>query len=85
MRAGKDLDALALAETLLQPRLARTSRHSRLGALVSLLLSRPLVSAPMAARALRVSQQAVQAMLRELGPPVRELSGRRRYRVWGIL
>ena len=59
-RAGKELDALVLAEALLQPKLARKRRNSRLGALVSLLLSRPLVSAPMAARALGVSPQAVQ-------------------------
>jgi hypothetical protein len=85
IRAGKELDALALAQTLIQPKLARKRRSSRLGDLVSLLLSRPLVTAPMAARALGVSQQAVQAMLRDLAPPVRELSGRRRYRVWGIL
>jgi hypothetical protein len=39
----------------------------------------------MAARHLGVSRQAVQSMLRELGSPVRELSGRRRYRVWAIL
>jgi len=84
-RAGKEFGALALADALLQPKLARTRRHSRLGALVSLLLSRPLVSAPMAARALGVSRQAVHGMLRELDSPVRELSGRRRYRVWGIL
>jgi hypothetical protein len=84
-RAGKELDALTLAEALLRPKLARKRRSSRLQALTALLLSRPLVSAPMAARQLGVSRQAVQAMLRELGSPVRELSGRRRYRVWGIL
>jgi hypothetical protein len=84
-RARKELDSLTLAEALLQPRLARRRRNSRLRALVSLLLSRPLVSAPAAARALGISPQAVQTLLRQLVPPVRELSGRRRYRVWAIL
>jgi hypothetical protein len=84
-RAAKELDALALAQTLLQPKLARRRRNSRLAALAALLLERPLVTAPMAARALGASRQAVLHMLRELGSPVRELSGRRRYRVWAIL
>lgn len=85
IRAGKDLDSLLLAEALLRPVLARQRRHSRLSDLVTLLLSRPLISAPMAARALHVSQQAVLRMLPKLGATARELSGRRRYRVWAIL
>ena len=85
IRAAKDLDSLHLAENLLRPVLARQRRHSRLSELVALLLSRPLVSAPMAARTLRVSQQAVLRMLAKLEPVPRELSGRTRYRVWGIL
>jgi hypothetical protein len=85
VRAGKELDSLLLAEGLLRRSLVRRRRNSRLSDLVQLLLSRPLVSAPMAARSLGISQQAVQRMLPELIPPARELSGRRRYRVWAIL
>ena len=84
IRAGKELDNLLMAERLLRPTLAARRRHSRLADLVTLLLSRPVISAPMAARVLRVSPQAVLQMLAKLGPPVRELSGRSRYRVWGI-
>ena len=85
MRAGKDLDSLILAQELMRPKLACRRRNSRISGLAELLLARPLVSAPMAARSLKVSQQAIQQMLRELAPVPRELSGRSRYRVWGIL
>ena len=46
--------------------------------------TRPLVSVPLAAKELKVSPQAVESMLKELGT-VRELTGRGRYRAWGIL
>lgn len=85
VRAGKELDSLILAEGLLRRSLVRRRRNSRLPDFAHLLLSRPLVSVPMVARSLRISQQAVQRMLPELTPPARELSGRRRYRVWAIL
>jgi predicted transcriptional regulator len=57
---------------------------SRLPDLVSLVLSRPLISIPLAAKELRVSPQAVEGMLKELGA-LRELTGRGRYRAWGIV
>jgi len=85
IRAAKELDSLVLAERLLQPTLASRRRHSRLPALAALLLSRPLISAPVAAKHLRVSQQAVLRMMLKLGNVPRELSGRARYRVWAIL
>jgi hypothetical protein len=58
---------------------------SRLPALVDLLLSKPPVSVPLAARALKVSPQAVEGMIEALGASARELTGRGRYRAWGIL
>ena len=84
-RAAKELDSLTLAQRLLEPALAQRRSHSRLPGLVNLLLSHPLISAPVAARSLRVSQQAGLRMLAKLDPVPRELSGRTRYRVWAIL
>lgn len=84
-RAGKDLDRLVMAEGLLRAKLTGRRKSSRLPALVDLLLSRPLVSVPIAAKALRCSNQAVEGMLRQLGSVPRELTGRQRYRVWGIV
>jgi hypothetical protein len=83
--AARDLDSLLLAERLYAPLLARQRRHSRLGKLVDLLLSSPVVSIPFAAHSLGVSPQAILKMLARLGPPARELTGRSRYRVWGIV
>ena len=80
----KDLDTLTLAAEMLRSKLKGRRRNSRLPALVDLLLSRPLVSVPMAAKALRCSNQAVEAMLPMLGSIPREMTGRSRYRVWGI-
>jgi hypothetical protein len=84
-RANKELDRLVLAEELLRTRLQGRRRNSRLPALVDLLLSKPLVSVPMAAKALKCSNQAVEAMLQQLGSTPRELTGRGRYRAWGIV
>lgn len=83
-RARKDLDALGLAAQALERHLEGRRRSSRLPALVQLFLSRPLVSIPMAAKALNVSQQAIDVMIRQLGSTPRELTGRGRYRVWGV-
>lgn len=84
-RGTKDLDTLTLAAEMLRSKLKGRRRNSRLPALVDLLLSRPLVSVPMAAKALRCSNQAVEAMLPLLGSIPREMTGRGRYRAWGIV
>lgn len=83
-RAAKELKRLTLADEMLRLKLKGRRSNSRLPALVDLLLSRPLVSVPMAAKALRCSPQAVEAMFEQLGSIPRELSGRKRYRVWSV-
>lgn len=83
-QTNKEIDKLTLAEGLLRTRLKGKRRHSRLPALVDLLLTRPLVSVPMAARALQCTPRAVEKMLPLLGSLPREVTGRRRYRVWSI-
>jgi hypothetical protein len=83
-RAAKELKRLTLADELLHLKVKGRRRNSRLPALVGLLLSRPLVSVPMAAKTLRCSAQAVEVMFEQLGSVPREMSGRKRYRVWSI-
>jgi hypothetical protein len=56
---------------------------SKLPALVDLILARPIASAGMIAAELGVTPRAAQAMVAELG--LREITGRGRYRAWGIL
>ncbi len=82
----EQLDRLQLA----QERLARSCRgsrsHSKLPGLTSLFLTRPLVTIPMARQELGVTAAAIDRMLEQLGPALpRELTGRSRYRAWGIL
>jgi len=61
-----------------------TQSTSRLSDLVRLVLSRPLITTALTAKGLKVSPQAVEGMLREIGT-LRELTGRDRYLAWGIV
>lgn len=56
---------------------------SRLPALVDFMLARPIVSAGMIAQALDVTPRAAQDLVAELD--LREMTGRGRYRAWGVL
>jgi Mn-dependent DtxR family transcriptional regulator len=75
---------LSLAQERLGLKLKARRSTSRLPDLVSLILSRPLITTTMAAKELKVSPQAVEGMLKELGG-LRELTGRRRCRPWGFV
>ncbi|TNC14204.1 DUF1612 domain-containing protein [Methylobacterium terricola] len=84
--AGRDLDRLTLARTVMLRACAAKRRTSRLPQLVDLFVATPLVTVASAARALAVTPQAVEGMLAELGSArPRELTERRRYRAWGIV
>ncbi len=52
--------------------------------LAGLLLNSPLVSVPMIAQNLEISQQAAQMLVENMGSTLREITGRRRYRAWTI-
>jgi len=81
-----DLDRLSLARTLMLRRCEGRRGNSKLAELVELFVASPLVTVQLAAARLQVSPQAVEAMLRELGASLpRELTGRKRYRAWGIV
>jgi hypothetical protein len=82
----QDLDRLLLAREAME-RVTRTCRSSsRLPSLVELFLSRPLVTVPLGAKLLKVTPKAVDLMLAQLGGArPRELTGRLRYRAWGIV
>jgi hypothetical protein len=84
--AHRDLDRLILARELMS-RVTRECRsNSKLPGLVELFLSRPLVTGPLAAKLLKVTPKAVDLMLAQLGGALpRELTGRTRYRAWGIV
>jgi Protein of unknown function (DUF1612)/HTH DNA binding domain len=78
----KEHDRLMLARTQLMHRLGDRRKTSHLPALIDLVLARPLVSTNLVADELEISARAAQNLVTELG--LRELTGRGRYRAWGI-
>ena len=78
----KEHDRLMLARTQLMHRLSHRRKTSHLPALIDLVLARPLVSTTLIADELAISARAAQNLVTELG--LRELTGRGRYRAWGI-
>ncbi len=79
----KEHDRLALARTMFERKLDGRRTSSKLPELVELVMAKPLVSAGMVARTLDVTPQAARRIVLELG--LREMTGRGRFRAWGIL
>jgi len=79
----KEHDRLALARTLIERRLDGRRTSSKLPELVELVMAKPLVSAKMVATTLDVTPQAARRIVLDLG--LREMTGRGRFRAWGIL
>jgi hypothetical protein len=84
-REMKEIDRLTLARELLLRKCVGRRGHSKLPQLVELCLNSPIVSAPLAAKELKVSQQAASTMIDTLSLNLRELTGRGRYRAWAVL
>jgi len=79
----KEHDRLALARTLLERKLEGRRTSSKLPELVELVMAKPLVSANMVAKTLDVTPQAARRIVLELG--LREMTGRGRFRAWGVI
>jgi hypothetical protein len=79
----KEHDRLALARTLMERKLEGRRTSSKLPELVDLVMAKPLVSAKMVAKTLDVTPQAARRIVLELG--LREMTGRGRFRAWGVL
>jgi hypothetical protein len=79
----KEHDRLVLARTLFERRLEGRRTSSRLPELVDLVMAKPLVSAGMVAKTLEVTPQAARRIVLELG--LREMTGRGRFRAWGVM
>ena len=82
-RGSRTTIAGGFARRLLERKLSGRRKHSKLPALVDFVLARPLVSAGMIAAELGVTARAAQDLVAALG--LREITGRGRYRAWGIL
>ncbi|MGO9943313.1 MAG: RHE_PE00001 family protein [Rhodoblastus sp.] len=79
----KDHDRWLLARASRAGKLKGRRGNSHLPAALDLALAKPIVTAELLAQELKVSARAGQNLIAELG--LRELTGRRRYRAWGIL
>ncbi|SIR21823.1 HTH DNA binding domain-containing protein [Rhizobium sp. RU20A] len=79
----KEHDRLTLAKQMMERRLVGRRASSNLPGLIELVISRPLVSAGMVAETLKVTPRAALRIVEELG--LREMTGRGRFRAWGIL
>lgn len=79
----KEHDRLILARTLMERKLEGRRTSSKLPDLVALVMAKPLVSAGMVAKTLGVTPQAARRIVLELG--LREMTGRGRFRAWGVL
>ncbi|MGR9424223.1 RHE_PE00001 family protein [Rhizobium leguminosarum] len=79
----KEHDRLTLAKTMMDRKLDGRRTSSKLPELVELVMARPLVSAGMVAKTLEVTPQAARRIVLELG--LREMTGRGRFRAWGVI
>jgi hypothetical protein len=79
----KEHDRLMLAKGQMERRLHERRGNSRLPDLIELVLSRSLVSSGMIQQALKVSKQGALNLVSDLG--LREMTGRGRFRAWGIM
>ncbi|MGR9244054.1 RHE_PE00001 family protein (plasmid) [Rhizobium leguminosarum] len=79
----KEHDRLTLAKTMMDRKLEGRRTSSKLPELVELVMAKPLVSAKMVAETLEMTPQAARRIVLELG--LREMTGRGRFRAWGVL
>lgn len=79
----KEIARLTQAREQMARRLNGRRSSSSLPATIELVLARPIVSAPMIAKTAKVTQRGALNLIADLG--VREVTGRGRYRAWGIL
>ncbi len=79
----KEHDRLLLARLMLERRLTGRRASSNLPGLIELVLARPLVSAGMIAAELGITPRAALRLVEELN--LREMTGRGRFRAWGVV
>lgn len=79
----KEHDRLILAKAQMEQRLKNRRSSSKLPELITLVLARPMVSTTMIQKALKVTQQGALNLIEELA--LREITGRKRFRAWGVL
>ncbi len=79
----KEHDRLALSRQMMERKLTGRRTSSKLPELIELVMAKPLVSAGMVVKTLEVTPQAARRIVGELG--LREMTGRGRFRAWGVV
>ncbi|RWB39777.1 MAG: DUF1612 domain-containing protein [Mesorhizobium sp.] len=79
----KEHDRLTIAKNQMERRLKQRRVSSNLPGLIEIVLSRPLVSTGMIQDRLKVTKQGALNLVSELG--LREMTGRGRFRAWGVI
>lgn len=79
----KEHDRLALGRQMMERKLNGRRTSSKLPELIELVMAKPLVSAGMVVKTLEVTPQAARRIVGELG--LREMTGRGRFRAWGVM
>ncbi|KAB0567773.1 RHE_PE00001 family protein [Brucella pituitosa] len=79
----REHDRLMLARQMLERRLTGRRASSNLPGLIDLVLARPLVSTGLIAKELDITSRAALRLVEELS--LREMTGRGRFRAWGII
>lgn len=82
--ASEALNRLELARQVAVSRAGERRAHSHLGALIGLLLERPVVTGPMVAKRLAITPQSARRLIAQLGGTVTEVSGQTRFRAWRL-
>ena len=82
--AGQQMIALKHAAELMQAHLRGHRKNSRLAGVMALLLSKPVVSLPMIADHLGMSQRGAANLIGQLGSTPRLITQRSRYRLWQV-
>ena len=72
-----------MAKSQMERKLKQRRASSKLPELIELVLARPIVSTALIQERLKVSKQGALNVVAELG--LREMTGRGRFRAWGIL
>jgi hypothetical protein len=79
----KEHDRLTLAHQVMERKLIGRRTSSKLPELIEMVMARPLVHSGTVAKALGVTPQAALKIIGELG--LREMTGRGRFRAWGVI
>ena len=82
--AQSEFYRLSLAHQIVSRNLTGRRATSRLGDVIDLFARKPLVTAPMIAQHLKISQQAARTLVRGLGGGVSEMTGRSRFQAWRL-